>query len=149
MNSNRVDFFDVPYDDTSQDWLTSGAKLAAFIKTHDEILSQAIKDALETPFNSSPYVLRNWGNEGFSDSYLPAAGDRPRLRIKGFMEEILGALRPFIRSPKPHATFVFPTLDTGTDEFTCRIELVMTDMQSTTYDHVVTWNATSKRASIV
>lgn len=143
---NRVTIFDWAYDNVAQDWQLSGGDLV-LISDPQAVLSQAIIDAMECQWNSMPYVLPNWGYEGRDDTYelhYLSGQDLARRKINLYLKEILSqALGRFIRTIT-YITIAFPS-DTS---FTARIELIMSDMAKTSYDHQLQWDATTKRASI-
>jgi len=131
------------YDVSTQDWQVSAGDLVVS-NDASTLFSQLLIDAMESTFNSMPYILRNWGYEDRNVSLLTATDvDKHRARL--LLSEIMGSLSPFIRNVLA-VTIDFPS---GTDTLTAHIELVLNDMLGTNYDHTLTWNATTKRAVIV
>lgn len=147
MRINHLPFADLEYSDTSQDWAVAAGKLAPLVTDPETIFSQLIKDALESTFGSMPYLgrARYQGFEGYGLNY-DGSDDGARLRAKAYLEDIIRSLAPFVR---PKSEFVTVSFADGVNAFDARIECVLADVESTTYDHVLTWNGTTKRASIV
>jgi len=142
VSMNRVTFYDVSYDDALQDLETSAGDLAAFKNTHTEHMDQLLKDALESQFNSMKHIMRNWGFEGRTDDYT-TTDNVPKQKAYLFMGEILNVISPLFLNIRA----ISPTF-TATG-FTFRIEAVLTDIAKTEYDKQLSFNQTTKRATVV
>lgn len=150
---NRVTFFDLDYDDTSQEWAMSGGDFAPFVQAHEDVLSQAMVDALETTFNSEPYINWHYGFEGRTETYNDDTDDRPKVKVEGYIASILKVLGPFMRRNSVYLTFDFPgdfggPLPDTFNGFRVRLQCTLTDMDASPYDHYFTYDATTHRATV-
>lgn len=142
---NRVTFYDIGYDDSSRDWAVDGGDLS-FVKTHEEILIQLLVDALETEVGATPpEVQRGWGFEGRTYNFGDLSDDRPKIKVKHYLLEMInGPLRPFIRPKTETLTFDFP----GGNVFAATLVCVLTDYEATAFNHTFTWNGTTFRVQV-
>jgi len=144
----RTSFVDLPYSDSSQDWETSAGQLSDFVMTTEDVFTQLLKDAFETPYNTQPNILRNYGNPSVAQSYLPAEGLTPRIRLKAFVESTLDSMQTFWRAGTRFVSYTWPASDTDTDEVLIRIQVSLTDLGSTSYDKTLTWDVATMRATV-
>ena len=138
---NRTNFVDVSYDDSTQDFEVSGGDLV-FKTSHTDLMSQLLKDALESSPNSMKYILRNWGFDGRDDDYT-ATDNVAKQQAYLYLSEIMNVL-----------SFLFSSVRAITPTFTAtgfdmRIELILTDVAKTEYDAVLSWNQVTQRATVV
>ena len=141
----RPELYDIAYDDTSHDLAFEGGDLAPWLTSYDDILTELVLDAFESRFNSSPYVLPNWGFEGRDLNVSDETDDSPKLLVKRYVSEILKTLGALIIPGTAYASFEF--LDNNV--FTVEIEATLADMVATTYDVKFQWSGVTKLATVI
>lgn len=145
----KTAIYDLQYDDLAQDWAVAGGDLV-LISDMEEIVSQLLKDALESRFGSMRLLLPDWGwgFEARDYSFVPPDNDLAIRKTKTYMREIVHvALARFWATVKL-GDFTFPERITDPDEFSIRIVGILSDRAGTTFDHLLSWDAVTKRATV-
>ena len=134
---------DLDYDVSAQDWKITAGDLAPFVASHEALFTALLIDAFESQTNSMKFILRNWGFEGRGDDYT-ATDNETYQELYLYIAEILNALS-FLYTTITDMDPTFP----GTNTFSIRIQAVLSDVGATAYDHTLTWNGATNRATVV
>ena len=140
--ANIVPTADFSYDTTARDWAISGGDMVILTTMSDQ-LTQLIVDAMESTFNSEPYVNRAWGFEGRNID-LSDNDDSKQYAMIQFVDEIMRGLRRMTKTILAK-DFVFPR---DQNNFSFTVEAVLSDISQTSYDKTFSWNGTTKRVTV-